>query len=185
MKNSLSLYLEKVNFSIENKFIMKKSVLTLLALIFIVSCNKVDKNSEKNIAIVEQYINAVENLDSEGMDDLLANDYIGYGPSHNNEINKEDAIKNWKDISSTLYKSIKYNTSRNIAVSIPDGENKGEWVTNWAELTIVYKKDNAQVTIWANTLYQIKEDKIVKSYTIYNEADALRQLGYEFYNTNE
>jgi len=164
---------------------MKKSAFILLALVFIFGCSSVDKNSEQNISLVEQYIDAVENLNSEGMDNLLANNYIGYGPSHNNEINKEDAIKNWKEISTTLYKSIKYNTSRNIAVTIPDGENKGEWVTNWAELTIVYKKDNAQVTIWSNTLYQIEKDKIVKSYTIYNEADALRQLGYEFFNTNE
>lgn len=164
---------------------MKKYILILLALAFIVSCSKIDTNSEKNIALVEQYIYAVENLDSEGMDNLLADDYIGHGPSHNNKINKEDAIKNWKEFSTTLYKSINYNTSRNIAVTISDGDNKGEWVTNWAELTIVYKKDNAEVTIWSNTLYQIEKDKIVKSYTIYNEADALRQLGYEFYNTNE
>jgi len=163
---------------------MKKTILILLIVTTFLSCVKSIDNSEKNIALVEQYIQAVEELNSARMGNLLAEDYIGYGPSHDNEINKEDAINNWKNFSTTLYKSIKYTKNRNIAVTIPDGENKGEWVTNWAELTIVYKKDNAEVTLWANTLYQIKNNKIVKSYTIYNEADALYQLGYIFINDN-
>ena len=163
---------------------MKNLLLILLVTSLSISCEKVSDNSEKNIALVEQYIQAVENLNSDGMDNLLADNYMGYGPSQNNEINKEDAIKNWKNFSTTLYKSIKYTKNRNIAVTIPDGENKGEWVTNWAELTIVYKKDNAEVTLWANTLYQIENNKIIKSYTIYNEADALHQLGYIFINDN-
>jgi hypothetical protein len=159
---------------------MKKTILTLLVIITFLGCSKIIDNSKENIALVEQYIKAVENLDSETMGALLADDYIGYGPSYGASINKENAIKNWKESSANLYKSIKYTKSRNIAVSIPDGENKGEWVTNWAELTIVYKKDEANVTLWANTLYQIENGKVIKSYTIYNEADALNQLGYIF-----
>lgn len=159
---------------------MKKTLLLLLLLAVTVSCTTVDKNSESNIALVEKYIQAVENLDSEAMGMLLDDDYIGYGPSYGHSIDKENAINNWKESSANLYKSIKYTKSRNIAVSIPDGENKGEWVTNWAELNIVYIKDEAEVTLWANTIYQIENDKVVKSYTIYNEADALNQLGYIF-----
>lgn len=164
---------------------MKKAYLVVIVLLTIlVSCTPKNNNEASNIALVEKYIEAVENLDSEGMDHLLSDDYMGYGPSHNNEINKEDAIKNWKEFSTTLYKSIEYTKKRNIAVSVPDGENKGEWVTNWAELNIVYKKDDTEVTLWANTLYQIENNKIIKSYTIYNEADALNQLGYIFINNN-
>jgi len=163
---------------------MRKTYLVLLLLTILISCSPKNKNEASNIALVEKYIETVENLDSEGMDHLLSGDYMGYGPSHNNEINKEDAIKNWKEFSTSLYKSIKYTKKRNIAVTIPDGENKGEWVTNWAELNIVYKKDDTKVTLWANTLYQIENNKIIKSYTIYNEADALNQLGYIFIKKN-
>ncbi len=161
---------------------MKKIILLLAVFVIMVGCSNSDKNSEKNIAIVEQYIQAVEDLNSEGMDELLADDYMGYGPNYGSSINKEDALKNWKYFSTTLYKSIDYEKSRNIAVTIPDGENKGEWVTNWSELKIVYEKDNAEVNLWANTLYQIENSKIIKSFTIYNEADALNQLGYVFIN---
>ncbi len=164
---------------------MKKIILIFLLVTVLIGCSSSVDNSEKNIALVEKYIKAVESLDSEGMDNFLADEYMGYGPSHDNEINKEDAIKNWKEFSTNLYKNIKYTKNRNIAVTIPDGENKGEWVTNWAELKIVYKRDNAEVTLWANTLYQIENNKIIKSYTIYNEADALHQLGYIFINDNK
>jgi len=159
---------------------MKYIFLTLLGITTFFGCTKTEDSSEKNIALVEQYIQAVEDLNSEGMYSLLAENYIGHGPNYGSTINKEDAIKNWEKFSNTLYKSIDYEKSRNIAVTIPDGENKGEWVTNWAELTIIYIKDNAEVTLWANTLYQIENGKIIKSYTIYNEADALNQLGYVF-----
>ena len=81
-------------------------------------------------------------------------------------------------------KKIKYNSSRNTSETIPDGHNKGEWVSNWSELHIVYKNDKGAVTIWANTIYEIENNKIVKSYTFYNEADVLRQLGYVFINPN-
>ena len=163
---------------------MKKLIVIIFIVTVSMGCSTSVDNSEKNIALVENYIHVVESLDSEGMDKFLADDYMGYGPSHDNEINKEDVIKNWKEFSTNLYKSIKYTKNRNIAVTIADGEHKGEWVTNWAELNIVYKEDNAEVILWANTLYQIENDKIIKSYTIYNEADALHQLGYIFINDN-
>lgn len=164
---------------------MKKLILISFLVLLLIGCTSTVDNSEKNIAIVENYIKTVEELNSEGMDNFLADSYIGYGPSHDNEIDKEGAIQNWKDYSANLYQSIDYRKSKTLAITIPDGENKGEWVTNWAELHIVYKATNAEVTIWANTLYQIENEKIIKSYTIYNEADALHQLGYIFINDNE
>ncbi|MCK5103987.1 MAG: hypothetical protein KAR17_14280, partial [Cyclobacteriaceae bacterium] len=84
-----------------------------------------------------------------------------------------------------LYKSIRYSRSRNIAVEIKDGPNKGNWVSNWAELNIAYQNGKGPVTIWTNTTYQIENGKITKSYTVYNEADVLRQLGYVFINLND
>jgi len=157
---------------------MKNIAIILIIATTLISCKQKEDHSKENIELIEAYIKSVENLNSDAMDTILADDYIGYGPTYNSSIGKEDAINNWKETSKNLYKSIKYSKNRNIAVSIPDGENKGDWVTNWAELTITYKKDNKEVTLWANTLYQVENGKI--SYTIYNEADALNQLGYIF-----
>lgn len=164
---------------------MRKYFILFLSITLLVSCSPNNHNSVKNIALIEKYVQSVENLEYDIMDAMLANDYIGLGPSHNDSIGKSQTIENWKNNVENLYESIDYNKSRNIATSIEEGINEGEWVSNWAELTIVYKKDKASVTIWANTLYQIKNDKIHKSYTIYNEADAMEQLGYVFINPND
>ena len=163
---------------------MKKLFITFLILPFLMSCSSNDSSSEKNIQLVEKYIQSVENLDYKSMTSLLADHYYGYGPSYGDSIGKKQAVESWKKNVKDLYKSINYNRSRNVAVHIESGENKGDWVSNWGELHIVYK-NGKEVTLWANTIYKIKDGKIVKSYTFYNEADALKQLGYVFINPND
>ena len=150
-----------------------------------VSCTNQSTTSEKNVALIAKYVKAVENNDTSIMESLLADNYIGLGPSVNDSIGKKAAIENWRFNIENLYESISYSKSRNISVNVPDGENKGEWVSNWAELKIVYKRDQKEVIIWANTVYEIKNNKIIKSYTFYNEADVLEQLGYVFINPSD
>jgi len=148
------------------------------------NCSSESMNSGGNVALVEKYVQAVENLDYETMAALLDENYKGFGPSYGDSINKANAVENWKYSSENIYKSIKYNRSRNASITIHDGENKGEWVSNWAELTINYQWTEIPVTLWANTIYRIENGKIIKSYTFYNEADAYRQLGYGFVDLN-
>jgi len=164
---------------------MKRIYLSLLVLVLTLSCTTQNNSNEENKSLVSQYVKAVENKDTALMESLLADDYEGYGPSVNDKIDKKGAIKSWKENVENLYESIHYSKSRIIAVNVPDGENKGEWVSNWAELKIVYKKDKKAVTIWANTVYKIEKHKIIKTYTFYNEADVLEQLGYVFINPND
>jgi ketosteroid isomerase-like protein len=164
---------------------MKNKVIILILLAVLMSCYSCCYQSEKNIAVIEDYIKAVENMDFNTMESYLADSYMGLGPSFEDSIGKAQALMNWKHNMENLYEDIKYQRSRNIAVSISSGDNQGEWVSNWAELDISYKDGSGSVTIWANTVYQIENDKIVKSYTFYNEADALRQLGYIFINPKD
>jgi hypothetical protein len=159
-------------------------IITLFAVLYASGCSSEQKKSGENIAVIEKYIRAVENLDYQTMADLLDDDYYGYGPSYNDSIAKDQALKSWKHNAESLYKSIRYTKSRNVAVSIPSGPNKGDWVSNWGELNIEYK-NGKKVTIWANTIYKIDNGKIVKSYTFYNEADVLKQLGYVFINPED
>ena len=163
---------------------MKKLFAIFAFVPMLFGCSLQNDNSEKNIALVEKYIQSVENLDYQTMESLLDDSYYGYGPSYGDSIGKAQAIVNWKHNVETLYKSIKYTKSRNAAVTIKTGENRGEWVSNWGELHIVYK-NGKHVTLWANTTYKLKNGKIIKSYTFYNEADALKQMGYVLYNTND
>lgn len=161
---------------------MKKYYLLSLLLLILLSCSGNDTKDKKHITLVENYVNAVQHLDYNLMETYLSDDYIGYGPSTNDSIGKIDAISNWKNNVDKLYEKIEYTRSRIMPVSFKDGPNKGDWVSNWAELEITYKHEGDKVIIWANTIYQIEGDKIIKSYTFYNEADALEQLGYIFIN---
>lgn len=162
---------------------MKKILYLTLLLALMTSCGSMGDNSELNLALIEKYIAGVENMDYEIMETILAEDYQGLGPSIGDTIGKAQAIENWKLNVETLYKKIEYKRSRTTAVTVTSGDNQGEWVSNWAELYIEYQ-NGGEVTIWANTIYKIENMQIVKSYTFYNEADALRQLGYIFYNPN-
>lgn len=161
---------------------MKKTgtiVLLLLAFNLILSCSTQNGTSKKNEELVKMYVNAVESNDVETMKSLLDDNYVGLGPSIGDSIDKTGTIENWQYNMANLYESIKYDKSRIISVAVPDGENEGEWVSNWAELTVLYKLGEEAV-IWANSVYQIKDGKIIKSYTFYNEADVYRQLGYSW-----
>jgi len=163
---------------------MKKIIPLFLFVITLISCTT-NNNNQKNKALVEKYVQAVEDLDFTTMESMLADNYIGHGPSVNDSINKEKTLENWKNNIENLYESIDYSKSRNIAVAVDSGINKGEWVSNWAELKIIYKKNKNEIVIWANTIYKIDNNKIVKSFTFYNEADVLEQLGYVFINPND
>lgn len=159
---------------------MKNLVLIVAIGICLAACtSSMDRQRDEDISLVKNYVKAVENLDFEAMGKYLDDNYLGLGPSFGDSINKNDAVANWKSNVTNLYEKIQYVRSKFASVSIPEGDNKGNWVANWAELNIVYKNGIGSVTIWANTDYLISNGKIIKSFTFYNEADALRQLGYK------
>ena len=138
------------------------------------------KKETENLAIAEKYMEAVEHNNPAVMDSLLADSYMGYGPSVGDSVNKADALADWKYNAANLYDSIKYTRHQNFAVTVKEGEPAavGDWVSNWAYLTIKYKGGRGTVHLWVNAVYKIENGKIVRSRTFYNEADVQRQLGY-------
>lgn len=146
----------------------------------ICSCtSSADKKEKDNLTMAAKYMEAVETKNGAAMDSLLADNYMGYGPSVGDSVNKADAIKSWMDNMANLYESIKYTRHKELAVTVNDGETAGDWVLNWALLTIKYKDGRGPVNVWVNAVYKIENGKIVQSRSFYNEADVLRQLGYK------
>ena len=158
-------------------------ILLLLALPILISCNNAsiadEKAKEDDVAVVEKYIQAVQAKDIQTMESLLADNYIGYGPGFTDSINKADAVANFKNVAENLYEKISYARSINLAATLKDGPHPGNYVSNWAHLTITYKDGRGPVNLYANTSYRIENGKITLTRTIYDEADAMRQLGYE------
>jgi hypothetical protein len=166
-----------------------KLLSTLLVLnIFLAACsgNNEQQNIEKeNIAVIEKYIHAVENKDLQTMTDLLADNYVGYGPSFSDSINKQQALDNWTYVAENLYDKIEYKRTVNIAAKVTDGPNPGNFVSDWASLKITFKDGRGTVFLNMNAIYRIENNKITLSRTFYNEADVLRQLGYEYWPVAE
>jgi hypothetical protein len=159
---------------------MKNMVLFIAIITCLAACTShVEKKHNENIDLVKSYVKSVEDMDFEAMEKFLDDNYLGMGPSHGDSISKMEAVESWKYNVENLYERIHYIRSKFASVTIPEGDNKGEWVANWAELNIVYKNGRGSVTILANTNYLIENGKIARSITFYNEADALRQLGYK------
>ena len=160
---------------------MKHLLFLLVICFFIVSCSSHDDHEldAKNLALIDQYVKAVESNDPKTMAGLLADNYMGYGPSVADSINKQGAIASWKWNMDSLYQSIEYTRQQSIAVSVKEGETMGDWVSNWAYLTIKYKDGRGPVHLWVNAAYKIEDGKIVRSRTFYNVAHVMQQLGYE------
>src|SRR6478736_81642 len=155
--------------------------LFLLGLIVAACSGTGDQKAAENIAVIEKYIKAVQEKDTKTMTELLADDYIGYGPSVADTINKEQAIASWKDVAENLYDKIEYTRTVNIAATLKDGPNPGNYVSDWASLKITYKDGRGPVSLNMNAVYRIENGKINLSRTFYNEADVLRQLGHDVY----
>jgi len=159
---------------------MKQFILLLVAGGTLFSCtSSADKQKSESLAIAKRYMEAVETNNVAAMDSLLADNYMGYGPSVGDSVNKADALSSWKYIAESVYESVKYTRHQDIAVTVNEGDeiNRGDWVSNWALLTIKYKDGRGPVNVWVNAIYKVENGKIARSRTFYNEADVLRQLG--------
>jgi hypothetical protein len=180
MRELLQRNCENININdLKSKRIMKQLiVLSFISLSLFACTSSEDKKEEANLAIAKKYVQAVETMNIEAMDSLLADNYMGYGPSVGDSTNKEEAIASWAYNAENLYESIEYTHHTELAVTVKEGRAKGDWALNWAYLTIKYKDGRGPVTLWVNSVYLIENGKIAMSRTFYNEADVLRQLNY-------
>ena len=97
---------------------MKQFILLLVVGGTLFSCtSSIDNKGKENLAIAKRYLEAVETKNVVTMDSLLADNYMGYGPSVDDSTNKAEALANWKDNADNLYESIKYTRYQNIAVT--------------------------------------------------------------------
>ncbi len=98
---------------------MKQIILFAIACIGLSSCtSSAEKKEKANLAIAQRYMEAVETKNVMAMDSLLADNYMGYGPSVTDSINKEGAILNWKYLVENLYESVHYTRHKELAVTV-------------------------------------------------------------------
>ncbi len=101
---------------------MKQFIILAITGICLAACTSpAEKKEKENLAIARKYMEAVESMNVMAMDSLLADNYMGYGPSITDSINKEGAILNFKYLVENLYESFEYTRHQELAVTVEEG----------------------------------------------------------------
>jgi len=163
---------------------MKKLSFYLIVMLFTIvmaSCSTGTTESGINTDILSvgtKFMNAWHDKDTSAMSRLLADDFIGMGPSSGDSMNKAEALAKWKGIMDHV-DAIDIVGNFNAAAKVSEGDNAGDYVTSWARTNIKYK-DGKTVHLTVNYIFRVKDGKINRSISFVNEADSMRQLGYQF-----
>jgi predicted ester cyclase len=168
---------------------MKKISITLFLLSMICACSqhhekeetmaKPVNEGEGQINIVYAYIDAVLNKDFTAMDTMLAPNFMAYGPAVTDSVNKSQEIDSWKKEWAETYDSITYNRITTVFKHIDSGNFAGDWVSDWANITLKYKNGKT-AKFGLNEVYKVVNSKIVLSSAYYDAAGIMKQLGYTF-----
>jgi ketosteroid isomerase-like protein len=153
----------------------------LCSIIILFAACSAPNNHQASIEIVKKYLEAVDNNDYELMESLLADNYVGFGPSIDDSTNKEMALAGWKWNSENLYEDVQYERTETFASTIDQGPNAGDWAYNWSHVIISYKDGTGPVELMMNAVYKIESGKIARTRTFYNEADVYEQLGFRIF----
>ena len=161
---------------------MKSFTSILVILILLFSCNPKEiliGDEQEKLDVVHQYIDAIMKQDLEAMNKLLSDDYISTGPALKTKVSKAQSIDDWKRGWEERIVSMKYKRMHSGLINIEKGKSAGDWVTDWGEVTTLYK-DGKTVKFWFNGLYKVIEGKIHEARVVYDNMDILTQLGYKF-----
>jgi predicted ester cyclase len=159
-----------------------KNLSTVFLIFIIFGCtsgNNISSDAQAKIDIVKQYIDAIEKQDVSSMKKLLSDDFVSYGPGFKTEVNKAQNITDWEKGWEERIVSMRYKRVYSGLVNIEKGKHAGEWVTEWGEVTALYK-DAKTVKFWFNGLYKVAEGQIEEARVVFDNMDILTQLGYQF-----
>ncbi|MBU2973766.1 nuclear transport factor 2 family protein [Zobellia sp. B3R18] len=137
------------------------------------------ENAEVNVAIVSNYVNALQNEDVQTMVAQLADDAKIYGltggPS--NVMNPMQLSEYYKESFTTTKHKIDENTSY-APIKVTGGINEGEWVMVWTTDTISSKKTGQEIPIPAQVTCFLENGKITMIAHYYDQLNVMTSMGY-------
>lgn len=153
----------------------------------LVSCGQREDTpiGEKNKEIVYSYIDASITRDYETMEELLAEHFISAGPGLKDSATKVDHLANWKSRWTNDFESIDYKRAGTVTKTITVGPYIGDWVADWALVTVTYKNGLPPVTFWLNVVFRVRDGKIERSRSYYDSGDVMAQQGFTFLPPNQ
>ena len=136
-------------------------------------------NGEANVAVVSNYVNAMQNEDVNTMVAQLADDAKIYGLTGGptNIMNPSQLSEYYKASFETTKHSIDPNTSY-APIKVTGGINEGEWVMVWTTDTITSKKTGQEIAIPAQVTCLVKDGKITMIAHYYDQLNVMTSMGY-------
>jgi len=129
---------------------------------------------DQDIAVVDNYIQAVQSNNAQAVGKLLDKNYVGY-LSSSDSICKEQALVNLTYGSEHLYEKIEYLQNVHLSVRAIDGPESGSFISDSYVVKITYKDGRGSVFFNALVDYQITKGRITFSRT------TLSSPRYRFY----
>lgn len=133
---------------------------------------------EDHIQLVKSYTDAIVNKDFDAMEQLLHENYSGYGPYISTKKNKAEEIAEWRQVWGQRVLSAQYNRSQILTVTIEEGEFAGDWVLDYAVVSATYAiRPGNEVTFLYHAAHKIVDNQIVETHNFFNADDVQQQLG--------
>lgn len=130
---------------------------------------------EEDIKVVTDYVNAITNNNMAVVESLLADDYVGSGPSNGDTQTKAELIESWKEahkVRTNENNEYVYNTFR-----VLEGDLKGDWVSVWG--TYTFTENGKDISLPYQFTAHVKDKKIQKSVIYYDNLAVIKAMGYE------
>jgi len=149
-----------------------------------ISCSPSNENTIQrnpaNEALVKKYIDAITTGDTSAIEPLLADDFKDYGPNTTDSLDKAGTIADSKNQWRNHWRAVEFNRYTMLSATIPDGPVAGDWVLDWAKITIHSKDNTPSFTVNWHGAFRVKDGKINQANSFFNQADILRQIGFTF-----
>ena len=131
--------------------------------------------ADSDIKLVEDYLNSLLLSNPDKAKSLLADNYMGYGPSPADSSNAEQTINSWKENYKTqLNRKVDFQAV--ITLRILAGNYKGDWVDVWGNYSC--NMNGKDITLPLQYTSKVANGKIVADMTYYDNLYIVKKLGY-------
>ena len=132
-------------------------------------------NAEADIKVVSDFVNSLVSGDTVKAKAILADTYMGYGPSPDDSSNSEQEIIAWQQ-------NYKTQSNRKISFvtetfSVKSGDLKGDWVALWGDYS--FTQDGKDIKFPLQYTARVNNGKIETDRVYYDRLYIVQKLGFK------
>ncbi|GHB63166.1 DUF4440 domain-containing protein [Persicitalea jodogahamensis] len=135
------------------------------------------KNADENVAVLNNYLDALVSGDLNRARSLLAADYQENGPGYEKPMNSEQAINSWQ---SSLNQRTDHRISdrRTLAYQEKSGLNEGDWVMGWGTYHWKEKAGGTMIELPYQITARVSNGTLKEARYYYDRATVRDKMGY-------